>query len=141
MARGRSGRNFGGGGMAYWIRRLDLPLPQCGDWWSLPASNESKTRRLNKTSFLRFCSSLLVKLLATSSKCLHGSAINRDRLHDEVCIVSALRTSTVEISDEMRGHSIQKAKIEIVLGKTENFDELMAASAGEATAGDGEEQS
>ncbi|KAG2624917.1 uncharacterized protein At2g34160-like [Panicum virgatum] len=52
-----------------------------------------------------------------------------------------IRTSTVEISDEVRGRSIQKAKIEILLGKTDNFDELMAASTGEATAGDGEEQS
>ncbi|RCV16005.1 hypothetical protein SETIT_3G102400v2 [Setaria italica] len=58
-----------------------------------------------------------------------------------LAVEKKIRTSTVEISDEMRGHSIQKAKIEIVLGKTENFDELMAASAGEATAGDGEEQS
>ena len=32
-------------------------------------------------------------------------------------------------------------QIEILLGKTDNFDELMAASTGEASAGDGEEQS
>ncbi|CAN6336429.1 unnamed protein product [Urochloa humidicola] len=58
-----------------------------------------------------------------------------------LAVEKKIRTSTVEISDEMRGRPIQKAKIEIVLGKTENFDELMAASAGEATAGDDEEQS
>jgi hypothetical protein len=32
-------------------------------------------------------------------------------------------------------------QIEIVLRKTENFDELMAAGAGDATSGDGEERS
>ncbi|XP_022893454.1 uncharacterized protein At2g34160-like [Olea europaea var. sylvestris] len=48
-----------------------------------------------------------------------------------------IMTSTVEIRDESRGRPISKAKIEIVLGKTENFDELMAA--GDDRAGDGEE--
>ncbi|PAN17502.1 hypothetical protein PAHAL_3G136500 [Panicum hallii] len=56
-----------------------------------------------------------------------------------LAVEKKIRTSTVEISDEMRGRSIQKAKIEILLGKTDNFDELMAASAGEANAGDGEQ--
>ncbi|KAL5975805.1 hypothetical protein ACLOJK_020133 [Asimina triloba] len=92
-------------------------------------------------------------------------------------------TSTVDMKDESRGRSIQKAKgadlvrgltvatvgpkkkklgpfgtvptaaavgsaailgtdyIEILLGKTLNFDELMAATAQEREAGDGEEQS
>jgi len=31
-------------------------------------------------------------------------------------------------------------QIEIVLGKTDKFDELMVANAGDANAGDGEEQ-
>ncbi|CAA2967720.1 DNA RNA-binding Alba, partial [Olea europaea subsp. europaea] len=48
-----------------------------------------------------------------------------------------IMTSTVEIRDESRGRHISKAKIEIVLGKTEKFDELMAA--GDDRAGDGEE--
>lgn len=50
-----------------------------------------------------------------------------------------IRTSTVEIKDEMRGRPIQKAKIEIVLRKSDKFDELMAAAAAEATVADGEE--
>ena len=78
-------------------------------------------------------------------------------------------TSTVDMRDELRGRPIQKAKvrwncmlhnllvlvfyvvlanmslpayvqIEILLGKTENFDELMAAAAEERDAADGEEQ-
>ncbi|CAN6358701.1 unnamed protein product [Urochloa humidicola] len=57
-----------------------------------------------------------------------------------LAVEKKIRTSTVEISDEMRSRPIQKAKIEIVLGKTEKFDELMAATAGEATAEDDEEQ-
>ncbi|KAL1563371.1 hypothetical protein AAHA92_05843 [Salvia divinorum] len=51
-----------------------------------------------------------------------------------------IMTSTVEIRDESRGRPISKAKIEIVLGKTEKFDELMAAAA-EERAGNGDEQS
>lgn len=48
------------------------------------------------------------------------------------------KTSTVDIKDDSRGRLVQKAKIEIVLGKTANFDELMAAAAAED--GDLEEQ-
>ncbi|XP_073042254.1 uncharacterized protein At2g34160-like [Primulina eburnea] len=45
-------------------------------------------------------------------------------------IEKKIMTSTVEIKDDgSRGRPIQKAKIEIVLGKTTNFDELMAAAA------------
>ncbi|KAK1693082.1 hypothetical protein QYE76_009779 [Lolium multiflorum] len=57
-------------------------------------------------------------------------------------VETKIRTSTVEIKDEMRGRPIQKAKIEIVLAKSENFDELMATAAAEAAVGvvDGDEQ-
>ncbi|TVU17312.1 hypothetical protein EJB05_33336 [Eragrostis curvula] len=58
-----------------------------------------------------------------------------------LAVEKKIRTSTVEIHDVTTGRSIQKAKIEIVLGKTDNFDELMAAAAGEAAVGDSEEQS
>ncbi|CAK9158453.1 unnamed protein product [Ilex paraguariensis] len=37
-------------------------------------------------------------------------------------------TSSVDMSDESRGRPVQKAKIEITLEKTANFDELMAAA-------------
>jgi len=51
-----------------------------------------------------------------------------------------IRTSTVEINDESRGRPFQKAKIEIVLGKSDKFDELMAAAAEErGEVEDGEE--
>ncbi|KAF5812726.1 putative DNA/RNA-binding protein Alba [Helianthus annuus] len=52
-----------------------------------------------------------------------------------------IMTSTVDIKDESRGRTIQKAKIEIVLGKTEKFDELMAAAEEERELANGEEQS
>ncbi|KAM3407648.1 hypothetical protein ACQJBY_001177 [Aegilops geniculata] len=51
-----------------------------------------------------------------------------------------IRTSTVEIKDEMRGRPIQKAKIEIVLRKSDKFDELMAMAAAEEAVEDEEEQ-
>ncbi|KAL0429794.1 UNVERIFIED_CONTAM: hypothetical protein Sradi_0605400 [Sesamum radiatum] len=50
-----------------------------------------------------------------------------------------IMTSTVEIKDESRGRPIQKAKIEIVLGKTANFDELMAAAQEGGENGNGED--
>uniref|UniRef100_A0ACD5U6M2 Uncharacterized protein n=1 Tax=Avena sativa TaxID=4498 RepID=A0ACD5U6M2_AVESA len=55
-------------------------------------------------------------------------------------VETKIRTSTVEIKDEMRGRPIQKAKIEIVLAKSDKFDELMATAAAEGDAEDGEEQ-
>lgn len=48
-------------------------------------------------------------------------------------------TSTVEIKDDFRGRSVQKAKIEIVLEKSAKFDELMAASQEERDAGNVEQ--
>ena len=40
-------------------------------------------------------------------------------------------TYIVNMKDESRGRPIQKTKIKILLGKTENFDELMGAAAEE----------
>ncbi|GJN38762.1 hypothetical protein PR202_gb27831 [Eleusine coracana subsp. coracana] len=51
-----------------------------------------------------------------------------------------IMTSTVDVNDDARGRPIQKAKIEIVMGKSEKFDELMAAAAAEREAAEAEEQ-
>ncbi|XP_027085559.2 uncharacterized protein At2g34160-like [Coffea arabica] len=40
-----------------------------------------------------------------------------------------IRTLTVDMRDEPGAQPVPKAKIEVVLGKTDNFDELMAAEA------------
>ncbi|KAL3528857.1 hypothetical protein ACH5RR_008179 [Cinchona calisaya] len=45
-----------------------------------------------------------------------------------LAIDKKITTSTVEMKDDSRGRPVQKAKIEIVLGKSAKFDELMAAS-------------
>ncbi|CAK9169249.1 unnamed protein product [Ilex paraguariensis] len=58
-----------------------------------------------------------------------------------LAVEKKITTSSVDMKDESRGRSISKAKIEILLGKTANFDELMAAAAEERAAGDGDEQS
>nr|GMD98131.1 Alba domain-containing protein [Ipomoea batatas] len=55
--------------------------------------------------------------------------------------VAEIMTSTVDVKDDSRGRPISKAKIEIVLGKSEKFDEIMAAAASEKDRGDGEVQS
>ncbi|KAI3920346.1 hypothetical protein MKX01_000685 [Papaver californicum] len=59
-----------------------------------------------------------------------------------LAVEKKIMTSTVDMKDESRGRPVQKAKIEILLGKTKNFDELMDAAAAEReAAGNGEEQS
>ncbi|KAK9706153.1 hypothetical protein RND81_07G107400 [Saponaria officinalis] len=58
-----------------------------------------------------------------------------------LAVEKKITTSTVDIKDDSRGRPVQKAKIEILLGKTENFDKLMAAAAAEeGDIGDAEEQ-
>ncbi|XP_052176545.1 uncharacterized protein At2g34160-like [Diospyros lotus] len=52
-----------------------------------------------------------------------------------------IMTSAVDMKDESRGRPVQKAKIEILLGKTEKFDELMAAQAEERESRDTDGQS
>ncbi|KAH7849909.1 hypothetical protein Vadar_024831 [Vaccinium darrowii] len=58
-----------------------------------------------------------------------------------LAIEKKIMTSTVDMKEEARGRPVQKAKIEILLGKTEKFDELMAAAREERELGEGEEQS
>ncbi|XP_059658126.1 uncharacterized protein At2g34160-like [Cornus florida] len=52
-----------------------------------------------------------------------------------------IRTLTVDVRNEPEGRPLPKAKIEILLGKTQNFDELMAAEAEAREYGDSEQQS
>lgn len=56
-----------------------------------------------------------------------------------LAVEKKITTSTVDMREESGGRPVQKAKIEIVLGKTEKFDELMAAAAAEEAL-DNEEQ-
>ncbi|KAK8520433.1 hypothetical protein V6N12_004371 [Hibiscus sabdariffa] len=58
-----------------------------------------------------------------------------------LAVEKKITTTTVDMKDDSRGRPVQKAKIEILLGKTENFDELMAAAAEERDGVYGEEQS
>nr|CAB3468332.1 unnamed protein product [Digitaria exilis] len=58
-----------------------------------------------------------------------------------LAVEKKIMTSTVDVKDESRSRPIQKAKIEIILGKTEKFDELMAAAEEEREAAKAEEQS
>ncbi|GAA0164715.1 hypothetical protein Leryth_000550 [Lithospermum erythrorhizon] len=51
-----------------------------------------------------------------------------------------IKTLTIDMSNERGGRPIPKAKIEIVMGKTEKFDDLMAAEAEQREHGEGEEQ-
>ncbi|KAK3010504.1 hypothetical protein RJ639_010729 [Escallonia herrerae] len=57
-----------------------------------------------------------------------------------LAVEKKIRTLTVDMRDEPGARPIPKAKIEIVLGKTEKFDELMAAEAEEREFEDGEER-
>ncbi|CAH9068546.1 unnamed protein product [Cuscuta europaea] len=55
-------------------------------------------------------------------------------------IEKKIMTSTVDVKDDSRGRPVSKAKIEIMLEKSEKFDEIMAATA-EKDRGNGEVQS
>ncbi|XP_058105507.1 uncharacterized protein At2g34160-like [Magnolia sinica] len=46
-----------------------------------------------------------------------------------LAIEKRILMSTVDMKDESKGRLIPKAKIEVLLGKTEKFDDLMAAGA------------
>nr|GMD78853.1 Uncharacterized conserved protein UCP030333 [Ipomoea batatas] len=48
-----------------------------------------------------------------------------------LAVEKKIMTSTVDVRDDSRGRPITKAKIEIVLGKSEKFDETIAAAAAE----------
>ncbi|OAY53691.1 uncharacterized protein At2g34160 [Manihot esculenta] len=48
-----------------------------------------------------------------------------------LAVEKKITTSTVDMREETGGRPVQKAKIEILLGKTEKFDELMAAASEE----------
>ncbi|XP_021741707.1 uncharacterized protein At2g34160-like isoform X1 [Chenopodium quinoa] len=58
-----------------------------------------------------------------------------------LAVEKKIMTSTVDIKDDSRGRPVQKAKIEILLEKSEDFDEIMAAAAEEAEVAAVEEQS
>ncbi|XP_042415609.1 uncharacterized protein At2g34160-like [Zingiber officinale] len=55
-----------------------------------------------------------------------------------LAVEKKITTSLVEVTDETRVRPLQKAKIEILLGKTANFDDLMAAT--ERDGGEGDQQ-
>ncbi|KAI5058927.1 hypothetical protein GOP47_0025246 [Adiantum capillus-veneris] len=42
--------------------------------------------------------------------------------------VKKIYTSTIDIGDEARGQTVQKAKMEIIVTKSNQFDELMASN-------------
>ncbi|KAF5461424.1 hypothetical protein F2P56_017527 [Juglans regia] len=52
--------------------------------------------------------------------------------NNELAVEKRIVTSTVDMREDAGGRPIQKAKIEILLGKSEKFDELMAAAQEEA---------
>lgn len=49
--------------------------------------------------------------------------------NDGLALEKKITTSTVDVRDDSRGRPITKAKIEIVLGKSDKFDEIIAAAA------------
>ncbi|GMI97587.1 NVOLVED IN rRNA PROCESSING 7 [Hibiscus trionum] len=55
-----------------------------------------------------------------------------------LAVEKKIMTSTVDMREEYGGRPVQKAKIEIVLGKSEKFDELMEAAAEDAIDNDGQ---
>ncbi|KAM0968844.1 hypothetical protein ACFX13_017440 [Malus domestica] len=58
-----------------------------------------------------------------------------------LAVEKRIMTSTINMREDAGGRPIQKAKIEILLGKSEKFDEIMAADAAAAEEGIEYEQS
>jgi DNA-binding protein len=58
-----------------------------------------------------------------------------------LAVEKRILTSTVDMKDETRSRPIQKAKIEIILRKSHNFEELMDAAAEEREHDDANENS
>ncbi|CAN6540291.1 unnamed protein product [Malus baccata var. baccata] len=56
-----------------------------------------------------------------------------------LAVEKRIMTSTINMREDAGGRPIQKAKIEILLGKSEKFDEIMAADAAAAAAAAAEE--
>ncbi|PON80760.1 hypothetical protein PanWU01x14_003160 [Parasponia andersonii] len=52
--------------------------------------------------------------------------------NNELAVEKKIMTSTVDMREDAGGRPLQKAKIEILLGKSEKFDESMAAAAAAA---------
>ncbi|CAN6439460.1 unnamed protein product [Victoria cruziana] len=48
-----------------------------------------------------------------------------------LAVEKKIQTSTIDMKDENKGRQVHKAKIEILLGKTQDFDNKMTATADE----------
>ncbi|XP_031488313.1 uncharacterized protein At2g34160-like [Nymphaea colorata] len=46
-----------------------------------------------------------------------------------LAVEKRIQTSTIDMKDESKGRHVQKAKIEILLGKTKDFDNMMTLKA------------
>ncbi|KAI4376658.1 hypothetical protein MLD38_014396 [Melastoma candidum] len=78
-----------------------------------------------------------VELSALGMAIATGVTVAEILKNNGLAVTKKITTSTVDIKDESRGRSVQKAKIEIWLGKSDKFDELIAEQ-DEAAAGEEE---
>ncbi|KAM7459475.1 hypothetical protein LguiA_036469 [Lonicera macranthoides] len=82
-----------------------------------------------------------VELSALGMAIATGVTVAEILKNNGLAVEKKIRTLTVDMRDDPGARPIPKAKIEIVLGKTENFDELMATEAEQREyGGDMEEQ-
>ncbi|KAI4379460.1 hypothetical protein MLD38_005755 [Melastoma candidum] len=76
-----------------------------------------------------------VELSALGMAIATGVTVAEILKNNGLAVTKKITTSTVDIKDESRGRSVQKAKIVIWLGKSDKFDELIAEQ-DEAAAGE-----
>ncbi|KAL5571866.1 hypothetical protein UlMin_021463 [Ulmus minor] len=72
-----------------------------------------------QTPLLLFALGMAITIVVTIAELLKNNGLATEK---------KVSTSTVGMKDENKGRMVQKAKIEIVLGKSEKFDSLMTAA-------------
>ncbi|PPR95382.1 hypothetical protein GOBAR_AA25286 [Gossypium barbadense] len=76
---------------------------------------------------------MAIATVVTIAEILKNNGLAVEKIY-YICLhyLAEIMTSTIDMREESGGRPVQKAKIEILLGKSEKFDELMAAAAEEA---------
>ncbi|KAI6683927.1 hypothetical protein NL676_029840 [Syzygium grande] len=112
------------------IRCLPVFALECGIWfWLIVSRGVTYMQQYNEVEL--FALGMAIATVVTMAEILKNNGFAAEK---------KITTSTVGIKDESRGRPVQKAKMEILLGKLEKFDELMAAATEQANAGAIEEE-
>ncbi|CAM8969394.1 unnamed protein product [Rhodiola kirilowii] len=83
---------------------------------------------------------MAITTVVTIAEILKNNGLATEKMIYCFCNEAEVLTSTIGMRDENRGRLVQKAKIEIVLSKTDKFDSLMNAANAKPKAADEEDK-